>query len=102
MFISGFDGGEVFRTGLTFRRGRGRVFYFGPGHEEYPIYHEPIIQQILRNAVHWVSPDAAADPGDPDRTRGPRQAGRLVRGGLPMTPDRAEPTRPDEPEPIAS
>ena len=57
VFISGFDGGEVFRTGLTFRRGRGRVFYFGPGHEEYPIYHEPVIQQILRNAVLWVSPD---------------------------------------------
>ncbi|HEY5787970.1 MAG TPA: ThuA domain-containing protein [Microlunatus sp.] len=58
VFISGFDGGEVFRSGLSFRRGRGKVFYFGPGHEEYPIYHDPTIQQILRNAVHWVTPDA--------------------------------------------
>jgi trehalose utilization protein len=58
VFISGFDGGEVFRSGLTFRRGRGRVFYFGPGHEEYPIYHDPVIQQVLRNAVRWVAPDA--------------------------------------------
>ena len=58
VFISGFDGGEVFRSGLTFRRGRGKVFYFGPGHEEYPIYHDPTIQQILRNAVHWVTPEA--------------------------------------------
>ena len=58
VFLSGFDGGEVFRSGLTFRRGRGKVFYFGPGHEEYPIYQDPIIQQILRNAVRWVAPDA--------------------------------------------
>ena len=38
VFISSFDGGEVFRSGVTFRRGLGKVFYFAPGHEEYPIY----------------------------------------------------------------
>ncbi len=57
VFISAFDGGEVFRSGLTFRRGRGKVFYFGPGHEEYPIYHDATIQQILRNATRWAAPE---------------------------------------------
>ena len=41
VFISWFAGGEVFRSGCTFTRGRGKIFYFSPGHETYPIYHQP-------------------------------------------------------------
>jgi len=55
VFTGWFAGGEVFRSGCTFQRGLGRIFYFQPGHEEYPIYHMPEIQQILMNAVHWCS-----------------------------------------------
>ena len=58
VFISWFQGGEVFRSGLTFQRGAGRIFYFSPGHETYPIYHHPGIRQVLRNAVHWARPQA--------------------------------------------
>ena len=54
VFISWYEGGEVFRSGLTFQRGAGRIFYFSPGHETYPIYHQPEIQQVLRNAVKWA------------------------------------------------
>ncbi|MYZ49904.1 ThuA domain-containing protein, partial [Propylenella binzhouense] len=54
VFISWFEGGEVFRSGLTFRRGGGRIFYFSPGHETYPIYHQPEVRQVLRNAVRWA------------------------------------------------
>jgi trehalose utilization protein len=54
LFISWYEGGEVFRSGLTWRRGAGRVFYFSPGHETYPIYHQAEIRQVLRNAVHWA------------------------------------------------
>ncbi len=54
VFISSFAGGEVFRSGCCFRRGRGRIFYFSPGHEEYPVYHQPEIRQILANAVEWA------------------------------------------------
>ena len=43
VFVSSFTGGEVFRSGCCFRRGKGRVFYFSPGHETYPIYHDPVI-----------------------------------------------------------
>lgn len=55
VFISSFSGGEVFRSGATFRRGRGRVFYFSPGDERYPVYNQPEIQRILANAVHWAA-----------------------------------------------
>lgn len=54
VFISWFQGGEVFRSGLTYRRGAGNVFYFQPGHETYPTYHDENIQTVLKNAVHWA------------------------------------------------
>ncbi|MFC3854136.1 ThuA domain-containing protein [Salinispirillum marinum] len=56
VFISHFAGGEVFRSGVTFQRGGGRIFYFSPGHETFPIYHQADIQRVLVNAVRWASP----------------------------------------------
>ena len=55
IFIGNFKGGEVFRSGVTFTRGYGRIFYLQTGHEEFPIYHMPEIQQILKNAVRWAA-----------------------------------------------
>jgi trehalose utilization protein len=55
VFISWYEGGEVFRSGCCFKRGLGRIFYFSPGHEVYPIYHNPTIQQVLVNAVRWAT-----------------------------------------------
>jgi trehalose utilization protein len=54
VFISWFQGGEVFRSGMTWRRGAGNVFYFRPGHETYPSYYDPNVRQVLRNAVKWA------------------------------------------------
>lgn len=54
VFVSWYEGGEVFRSGLCWRRGQGRIFYFSPGHETYPIYHDAHVQQVLRNAVNWA------------------------------------------------
>lgn len=51
VFISWFQGGEVFRSGLTYRRGAGNIFYFRPGHETYPTYHDATVGRVLRNAV---------------------------------------------------
>ncbi len=60
VMISWFTGGEVFRSACTFRRGNGKIFYFKPGHETYPIYHMPEVQKILCNAAKWVySPNCA-------------------------------------------
>lgn len=73
VFISWFQGGEVFRSGLTWRRGAGNVFYFRPGHEAYPTYHDANVQRVLQNAVKWAHNPAAriADPNAaPNRPTG--------------------------------
>ncbi len=54
LFISWFEGGEVFRSGATWHRGRGRIFYFRPGHETYPIFHNQQVLKVLTNGVRWV------------------------------------------------
>ncbi|HMF67989.1 MAG TPA: ThuA domain-containing protein [Phyllobacterium sp.] len=54
VFVSWFQGGEVFRSGLTYRKGAGNVFYFRPGHETYPTYHDETVGLVLRNAVNWA------------------------------------------------
>lgn len=56
VFISWFSGGEVFRSGMCFNRGMGKIFYFRPGHETYPIFHNPEIQRVIYNAVKWAAP----------------------------------------------
>ncbi|MEM6456637.1 MAG: ThuA domain-containing protein [Acidobacteriota bacterium] len=64
VFLSWFAGGNVFRSGLCYQRGRGRLFYFRPGHETHDIYFHPIIRRILANAVRWAAPVAADPDGD--------------------------------------
>ena len=85
VFVSWFEGGEVFRSGLTYKRGAGNIFYFRPGHETYPTYHDPTVQMVLRNAVHWAHNPArrvgnitdapnvpVADALEPITEKGPR------------------------------
>ena len=54
VFVSWFEGGEVFRSGCCYQRGNGRIFYFRPGHETYPVYHEPVVLDVIDNAVEWA------------------------------------------------
>jgi trehalose utilization protein len=56
VFISWFAGGNVFRSGCCFTRGKGRIFYFRPGHETFPIYHQAEVQKVIANAVRWAAP----------------------------------------------
>lgn len=56
VFVSWFQGGEVFRSGCCYRRGQGRIFYFRPGHETYPTYHQPEVLRVIGNAVRWARP----------------------------------------------
>ena len=55
VLISWFEGGEVFRSGCCYGRGRGRVFYFRPGHETHPTYFHPRVRQVIANAVRWAA-----------------------------------------------
>ncbi|WP_026583271.1 ThuA domain-containing protein [Bacillus sp. J33] len=56
VMVSWFEGGEIFRSGCTYKRGKGKVFYFRPGHETYPTYYHKDIQQVIKNAVEWAKP----------------------------------------------
>ena len=56
VFISWFEGGEVFRSGCCYQRGQGKVFYFRPGHETYPMYYRDDVRQVIANAVKWAKP----------------------------------------------
>jgi trehalose utilization protein len=56
VFISWFSGGEVFRSGCCYTRGRGKIFYFRPGHETLSTYHHPDVQRVIANAVLWAAP----------------------------------------------
>jgi trehalose utilization protein len=60
VFVSWFPGGEVFRSGCCFNRGKGRIFYFQPGHETYPTYYQPEVQLVITNAVRWAAPVAGS------------------------------------------
>ncbi|NQT59480.1 MAG: ThuA domain-containing protein [Bacteroidetes bacterium] len=56
IFVSWFEGGEVFRSGCCWERGHGRIFYFRPGHESYPIFYNEEIRKVITNAVRWAKP----------------------------------------------
>lgn len=62
VFISWFTGGEVFRSGCVYKRGRGKIFYFRPGHESVPTYHNPEVQKVLVNAAAYVYTPKAEAP----------------------------------------
>jgi trehalose utilization protein len=62
VLISWFQGGEVFRSGCCFYRGCGKVFYFRPGHETYPIYYQKEVQRVIINGVRWAAPTAGPKP----------------------------------------
>jgi trehalose utilization protein len=87
VFLSWFEGGEVFRSGCTWKRGQGRIFYFSPGHEAYPIYRDANVQRVLRNAVRWAAPTKTVKDScpnvsleqTPERER--IEAKRRARGG---------------------
>ena len=56
IFMGWYEGGELFRSGCTFHRENGRIFYFQPGHETYPIFYDENVQTIIKNAVRWAAP----------------------------------------------
>ena len=57
IFEGWYEHGYVFRTGCTFLRGAGRVFYFQPGHETCPSFYDANVQRIITNGVRWAAPN---------------------------------------------
>lgn len=68
VFLSTFSGGEVFRSGCVFRRGHGKIFFFSPGDQDFPVYHHPDVRRVIANATEWVAP-ALAERGVPTLLR---------------------------------
>jgi trehalose utilization protein len=62
VFVSWFTGGEVFRSGCCYTRGRGKIFYFRPGHETHPTYFNPEVRRVIANAVRWAAPGQGPTP----------------------------------------
>ncbi len=62
VFISWFPGGEVFRSGCCYHRGRGKVFYFRPGHETFPTFYQDEVRLVIGNAVRWAAPSDGPAP----------------------------------------
>lgn len=56
VFMGWFNGGEVFRSGCTWTRGNGKIFYFQPGHETQTAFQNEHVQRIIKNAVRWACP----------------------------------------------
>ena len=71
VLVSWFQGGEVFRSGCCFTRGKGRIFYFRPGHETYPTYRDPQVRRVIANAVRWAAPTSGQGEPLQNRRRDP-------------------------------
>lgn len=56
VFGGWYEGGEIFRSGCCFLRGNGKIFYFQPGHETFPIYYDKNVQTVIKNAIRWAAP----------------------------------------------
>ena len=78
VFVTWFSGGEVFRSGCTFHREQGRIFYFQPGHETFPTYYNENVRRVIANAIKW-----AYNPG----------ARKIVTGHVPVKPNVLSPFR---------
>lgn len=59
ILVSWFAGGEVFRSGCTFHRGQGKIFYFRPGHETFPTYYDKNVRSVIANSIRWAAPSGA-------------------------------------------
>lgn len=55
VFEERWDKGEHFRSGCVWNVGKGKVFYFRPGHETYPVYKQDVPLKILENAARWLA-----------------------------------------------
>ena len=54
LFTEHWAAGEFFRSGCLWSLGEGKVFYFRPGDQAYPLYKNEHIIKILENACLWL------------------------------------------------
>lgn len=61
VFLSWYQGGEAARSGMTWRRGAGKIFYFSPGHARYDTMHSEFYKKVVVNGVRWAAPAFAVE-----------------------------------------
>jgi trehalose utilization protein len=54
-FEERWDKGEHFHSGSVWTLGRGKIFYFRPGHETFGVYLQPVPLRIVGNATVWLA-----------------------------------------------
>lgn len=54
VFEERWETGEWFRSGSVWNLGKGKVFYFRPGHETFAVFLEEAPLRIIENAVLWL------------------------------------------------
>ena len=55
LFDETWQGGEYFRSGCLWNIGKGQVFYFRPGDQQYAIYTDKHILKLIENACFWMA-----------------------------------------------
>ncbi|WLD14999.1 ThuA domain-containing protein [Planctellipticum variicoloris] len=60
LFEESWEAGETFRSGLVWNIGRGKVFYYRPGHETFDVYQQPESLKVVENAVRWLAAEQSA------------------------------------------
>ncbi|MCX6856281.1 MAG: ThuA domain-containing protein [Verrucomicrobia bacterium] len=54
VFEERWDKGEHFRSACVWKVGKGRVFYFRPGHETFPVFKQAEPLLVIENAIRWL------------------------------------------------
>ncbi len=63
LFREDWPGGGHFRGGMVWNVGRGKVLYFRPGHETFPVFKDPNVAKIMENAVRWLGSQVKRQQG---------------------------------------
>ncbi len=63
IFEERWEAGQRFRSGAVWSLGRGKVFYFRPGHENFNVFHQPEPLKIITNAARWLADEISKQKG---------------------------------------
>ena len=65
IFEEKWDAGEHFRSGCLWNIGKGKIFYFRPGHELYPVYKQEYPLKVVENACRWLGSGKKSESLEP-------------------------------------
>jgi trehalose utilization protein len=63
IFEERWEAGQWFRCGAVWSLGKGKVFYFRPGHENFTVFQQSEPLKIVANAALWLGNDITKRKG---------------------------------------